>query len=250
MDTNNQEYRISFFKPSNPQTTANRNMVLWLLLIWTLAVFGFQVVLKLIEKPTPEPVLISYQEVSSNVYQGSASLNEMQTFAKVPLQVLSKVFIAPEERVELQKALNWALFQIADEEQTAALKAEIAEFKAVEEKTTDILANDYQAAKLELMAMAAPVLGLSNQDVRTKILPLELNTEYPQKMSEQNIDQLETVLNKYLIHNESVLTNTKVLGFPFHYFYTAVFLLILFVFLCWIYCVRTDALNKKYGIED
>jgi len=250
METNNQEYRISFFKPSNPQTTANRNMVLWLLLIWALAVFGFHVVLKLIEEPTPEPALISYQDVSSNVYQGSASLNEMQTFASVPLQVLSKVFIAPDERKELQDALNWAMFQIANEKQTEDLKAEIAEFKAVEEKTTDILANDYQTAKLELMAVAAPVLGLSDRDVRTKILPLELNTEYPQKMTVEKITQLESVLNKYLIHNESVLTNIKVLGFPFHYFYSAVFLLIFFVFLCWIYCVRTDALNKKYGIDD
>ncbi|MDA3910992.1 MAG: DUF4212 domain-containing protein [Bacteroidales bacterium] len=250
METNNQEYRISFFKPSNPQTTANRNMVLWLLLIWTVAIFGFHVVLKLIEEPTPEPILLSYQEVSQNVYQGNASLNEMQTFAKVPLQVLSKVFIVPEERIELQNALNWAIFQIADDEEKDALKAEIANFKAIEEKTTDILAQDYQQAKIELMAVAAPMLGLSDRDVRTKILPLELNTEYPQNMSEENIAQLETVLNKYLIHNESVLTNMTVLGFPFHYFYTAVFLLILFVVLCWIYCVRTDVLNKKYGIDD
>jgi putative solute:sodium symporter small subunit len=250
METNNQEYRISFFKPSNPQTTANRNMVLWLLLIWTLAVFGFHVVLKLIEEPTPEPVLITYQELSQTVYEGNASEAEMQAFASVPLQVLSKVFIAPEERIELQNALNWALFQIADDEEKDALNAEIENFMSIEEKTTDILAQDYQQAKIELMAVAAPVLGLSDRDVRTKILPLELNTEYPETMSEQNIAQLETVLNKYLIHNESVLTNIKVLGFPFHYFYSAVFLLILFVVLCWIYCVKTDALNKKYGIDD
>ena len=54
----------------------------------------------------------------------------------------------------------------------------------------------------------------------------------------------------YLIHNRSVLTDTKFLGFPFHYFYTAVFLLILFVGLCWLYCIRTDMFHKKYGIED
>jgi len=26
--------------------------------------------------------------------------------------------------------------------------------------------------------------------------------------------------------------------------------LILFVGICWLYCVRTDLFNKKYGIED
>lgn len=54
----------------------------------------------------------------------------------------------------------------------------------------------------------------------------------------------------YMTHNQSVLTNAKFLGFPFHYFYTAVFLLILFVFLCWLYCVITDRVNIKLGLEE
>jgi putative solute:sodium symporter small subunit len=62
--------------------------------------------------------------------------------------------------------------------------------------------------------------------------------------------QLTGIMGLYLIHNRSALTDAKFLGFPFHYFYTAVFLLILFVGLCWLYCVRTDMYNKKYGIED
>jgi putative solute:sodium symporter small subunit len=250
METNNQEYRISFFKPTNPSTTANRNMVLWLLLIWTIAVFGFQVVLKLIEEPTPEPAFLSYLKVKDNVFAGSASVEELQTFAKVPLQVLCKVSVGKEERIELQKSLNQTLFTIADDEEAAILKEKIHAFKTVEEKTDDILALDYQQSKLDLMAFSAPILGLADNDVRTKILPLELSTDYPESMSKADILMLESILEKYLIHNESVLTNTTVLGFPFHYFYTAVFLLILFIFLCWIYCVRTDKLNKKYGIDD
>ena len=63
-------------------------------------------------------------------------------------------------------------------------------------------------------------------------------------------DVVAEAMGLYLIHNRSVLTDLKFLGFPFHYFYTAVFLLILFVGLCWLYCVRTDLFNKKYGIED
>ena len=69
--------------------------------------------------------------------------------------------------------------------------------------------------------------------------------------SEQKLRKIfEEAMGLYLIHNRSVLTDTRFLGFPFHYFYTAVFLLILFVGLTWLYCVRTDMFNKKYGIED
>ncbi|RKX20065.1 MAG: hypothetical protein DRP35_06675 [Candidatus Zixiibacteriota bacterium] len=42
----------------------------------------------------------------------------------------------------------------------------------------------------------------------------------------------------------------RFLGFPFHYFYTAVFLLVLFVGLCWIFCFQTDRIYKKLGIEE
>jgi putative solute:sodium symporter small subunit len=146
--------------------------------------------------------------------------------------------------------LNWAIFSIANEEETMLLKEKIHSFKSIEEKTTDILNPDYQQSKIELMAFSASVLGLVDKDVRTKILPLELTNDFPKSMSNADILMLESILEKYLIHNESVLTNTKVLGFPFHYFYTAVFLLVLFIFLCWIYCVRTDNLNKKFGIDD
>jgi putative solute:sodium symporter small subunit len=57
-------------------------------------------------------------------------------------------------------------------------------------------------------------------------------------------------MEKHLTHNRSVLTDTKFLGFPFHYFYTAVFLLVLFVGLCLVYCRLMDDLSAKYGMEE
>ncbi len=62
----------------------------------------------------------------------------------------------------------------------------------------------------------------------------------------QNIKEL---MNKYLIHNRSVLTDTNFLGFPFHYWYTAEFLLIMFVLLCWTYCFVIDRVYKKHPLE-
>jgi putative solute:sodium symporter small subunit len=249
MEQKKEDYRISFFKPTNAQTRANRNMVLWLLLVWVLAVFGFHVVLKIIEKPTPEPALLTYDLIKEDVYQGSADLDTYQKYAAVQLQVLSKVFISPEDHDVLQNAFNWAVFKNLDDEQAHVLKSEIEIFETIESETTDIEDPDYISAKVHLRKVAAPVLGLEMNDILARTLPFELSSDYSQNLTEDDINALEGVLDKYLIHNESVLTNITVLGFPFHYFYTAVFLLILFVALCLIYCVRTDRLNKKYGIE-
>ncbi len=249
MEQKKEDYRISFFKPTNAQTRANRNMVLWLLLVWVLAVFGFHIVLKIIEKPTPEPALLTYDMIKDDVYQGSADLETYEKYAAVQLQVLSKVFISPDDHDVLQKAFNWAVFKKLDKDEAYSLKSEIGIFESIESETTDITDPDYQEAKAHLREVAAPVLGLEINDILTRTLPFELSSDYSQNLTEDDINALEGVLDKYLIHNESVLTNMTVLGFPFHYFYTAVFLLVLFVFLCLVYCVRTDRLNKKYGIE-
>jgi putative solute:sodium symporter small subunit len=250
MEPNTQDYRMSFFKPTNKRTKANRNMVLWLVLIWAIAIFGFQIALRVLEKPTPEPILNSYNSLKENVYQGTATTEQYQEFTLVPLQVLCKVFISPDERAQLQTLLNWSFFKTLDTEQSLELEKEIKSFEKTEEVTTDILDADYQKAKANLITLAAPILGLSETDIRAKILPLELSSEYQKNISQEQTAQIETILNKYLIHNESVLTRTKILGFPFHYFYTAVFLLILFVLLCLLYCISADRLNKKYQIED
>jgi putative solute:sodium symporter small subunit len=79
---------------------------------------------------------------------------------------------------------------------------------------------------------------------------LELSAENTGKLTSETINSLPGIMKKYLIHNQSFLTDFKFLGFPFHYFYTAIFLLILFVGLCWLYCVKADSLNAKLGIVD
>ena len=58
MDHSSKNYHISFFKPTTPQAIANRNMVIWLVLIWFIAIFGFQILLRVLERPTPEPSYI------------------------------------------------------------------------------------------------------------------------------------------------------------------------------------------------
>jgi len=94
------------------------------------------------------------------------------------------------------------------------------------------------------------LFDLEPHDVRVKIAPLEVKSSLLETFDAGNRDVFVEAMGLYLFHNRSVLTDSKFLGFPFHYFYTAVFLLMLFVGLCLLYCLRTDLFNKKYGIED
>lgn len=250
MDNSNDEYHISFFKPTTPQAVANRNMVIWFVLIWFTAIFGFQILLKILEKPTPEPSFISFEKVWEGVKSGNAGESELQEFGQATLSVLGKVMIDPSERATLDNALSWTISQLTADSQHKEVARKIREFETIKASISDISDPDYIAAKVNLSSELGPKLGLSQNDVRTKILPLELSADLGKNLTEETKNTLPGIMKKYLVHNQSILTDFKFLGFPFHYFYTAIFLLILFVGLCWLYCVRIDSLNKRLNIVD
>ena len=250
MDESNNDYHISFFKPTTPQAVANRNMVVWFVLIWFFAIFGFQILLKILEKPTPEASYVTFEKVWININSGITAEEDLQGLAQTTLSVLGKVMIAPTEREALDNALTWALFQLTDEALRTKQATKIRAFEEQKASIEDISDPDYIASKVELSSELSPILGISQLDVRSKILPLELSVKLGESLSDKTKSSLPGIMKKYLVHNQSVLTDFRFLGFPFHYFYTAIFLLILFVGLCWLYCVRIDSLNKRLNIVD
>lgn len=250
MDESPNGYHISFFKPTTPQALANRNMVLWLISIWVIAIFGFQILLRILEKPTPEPAFVSFQKVWANVENGSFTQDEVSQFGQASLSVLSKISILPDDAGALENALSWSLYQLSDVSLRADFVSEVKDFEKIKSRIDNISDPAYLEKKIALSNKLGPMLKLSPLDVRSKILPLELSSGQMDKLSDATIKSLPGIMEKYLVHNQSVLTDTKFLGFPFHYFYTAVFLLILFVGLCWLYCVRTDNMNGKMNIAD
>lgn len=250
MNPQDNDYHISFFKPTTNSARRNRNMVVQLVLIWAVAIFGFQITLKIIEKPVPEPAYDQYKSGWTRIESGSADLADYQATGQAALSVLGKVAIDPGHRLALDNAVSWLAYQIADDGQKLALKQTVAEFEELADNITDIGDDAYVAKKNELIPLMASIFNLDKLDVRSKIAPLELKTSLMESFPDEQRNIFSESMNLYLIHNRSVLTDTRFLGFPFHYFYTAIFLLILFVGLCWLYCVRTDLFNKKYGIED
>jgi len=250
MDNSSDEYHISFFKPTTDQAKANRNMVVWLVLIWFITIFGFQFMLWVIEKPTPEPAYLTYKNVWEKVENGSPDTKDLQELGQVTLSVLGKVAISPDERAALDNCLSWTLYELMDESSKAGFVSNVQKLEKIKEGLTDISDNEYIDAKSKLSADLGPKLALSPRDVRVKILPIELVSASASGRTVETKSYLPGIMEKYLIHNQSFLTDFKFLGFPFHYFYTAIFLLILFVGLCWLYCVKTDSLNAKLNIVD
>jgi putative solute:sodium symporter small subunit len=223
-------------------------MVVQLVLIWAVAIFGFQILLKILEKPVPEPAFTLFESSWQAIDAGTPAVSDYQGVSQSILSVLGKVAIHEDDKLILEDALSTMAFQISGQKQS--MKSAVAEFEALAAEITDISDEAYVAKKNELIPQLAELFALSEQDVRSKIAPLGLKSELMESFDDPGRAQLTGIMELYLIHNRSVLTDAKFLGFPFHYFYTAVFLLILFVGLCWLYCVRTDMYNKKYGIED
>lgn len=250
MESIKDEYHISFFKPTTEHARANRNMVVWLVIIWVIAIFGFHILLRVIEEPRPEPVYNEYVKVWDAVQQGDASTAELQVFAKSMVSVLGKLFIQPDEKAALNNALSWSVYQLADSTQKTSLKQAVASFQDAGAQATSVDDELYTVKKMELENMLRPVVGFDESDIRASLIVFELRAGQMNDFSKTSMDVIPGIMSKYLIHNQSVLTDIVFLGFPFHYFYTAVFLLILFIVLCIIYCKRTEKINLQYNMEN
>lgn len=250
MEPNPNAYRISFFNPTTQIARHNRNIVIWLVCIWTVAIFGFQIMLRVIQKPTPEPAYLSYERVWDRIFAGSAGSVELKEFASASVSVLAKNFISPAERAALSNGLSHSVFKLIPDDQKQDFKFRVDRFEELKTTAGSITDPVYVGEKNKLGAEVSEIIDLSARDVRSRVLAIELSSGGMEVFTGENKEMIPGIMSKYLIHNQSFLTDFKFLGFPFHYFYTAIFLLVLFVGLCWLYCVRIDRRNKILGIQD
>ena len=250
MESEKNDYHFSFFKPTTDSSRRNRNMVVQFVLIWAIAIFGFQILLKILEKPTPEPAYIVYETHWGDIQEGNLELTNLQNVGRSALSVLGKVAIDQEYRQALDNAVSWMAWNIADSIQKQKLFVAVKEFEDIALVTENLTDDVYLDIKNQLIPILQETFNLHPNDVRGKIAALEIKSSLMGAFDTESRKIFEEAMELYLIHNRSILTDIRFLGFPFHYFYTAVFLLILFVGITWLYCVRTDMFNKKYGIED
>lgn len=229
-----QNYDVNFFFPKTEHSRANMRMVFTMVLIWAVAVFGFQILLAVTNQPTPEADYQAFQSVWPKAQNASASNSERQELAQTLLSVLGKnIALKPEHKAVLQDALNHCALQLIQPDQIEEFKTNLASAET----------------KPQAVAAAAQAIGLQNSGF-DQLKRDFLNASLQPSQSSALSNEVPQIMELYLVHNQSALTDFRWLGFPFHYWYTAQFLLVLFVLLCLVYAVATDRLNKQYNFED
>ena len=228
--TKTDQYEVNFFKPLSDHAKANKKLILILATIWAVSVFGFQFLMMILNTPTPEASYNAFQSVWPQVVENdAATMEQKEVFSRSLLSVLGKNIALKEGDKELiTKVLSHTLYTMQPDSGKVVFQAEPGK---------------------ETVALAIHSLNLEPtgfDKILSDLLPMSLVQVEPDMLDAQYKSALPGIMEKYLVHNQNVFTNFKFIGFPFHYWYTAQFLLILFVILCLIYAIVVDKMNTKH----
>ena len=208
------------------------------------------------QKPTPEKSLTKFEAVWDNVKNGKANETEKQDFVKSLISVEGKSTLKKEKKAVLDSAVTWTVHSMVGDSEGVLLSSYINTLKDTREKLVKADNEEYTKLQSELVLTKASInsmldkkIGIEATSVEAALLPYCLTAQC-KELSDECKASLPEIMKLYLTHNQSFLTDSKFLGFPFHYFYTAEFLLILFVCLCLIYSMRITQLQKKFSIKE
>jgi len=220
------------------------------------AIFGFQLLLLLFEEPTPEKTLITFESVWENVKTGKATEQEKKDFVNALVDVAGKSSVKPVNKTVLDNVLTWYVYGMVSDREKVILSEQIKELVSIREKLVKASDAEYSRLQSDLITIKTTINSITNEKTgidptnnKEAILPYNLNAENKEP-SAADLEALPKIMKLYLTHNQSFLTDTNILDFPFHYFYTAEFLLILFVGICLFYSVRITQLQKKFSITE
>jgi len=250
-------YNFSLFLPRNLHGRKNRNVILTMLVIWTVAVFGFQFLLRAIEKPTPEKSLTVYETIWPLTATTSIGEIDYKSLLNSLVLVKGKNTVKPEDQKILAAAISTITFSVIPDDIRSAVLSEVKEINTLKSQLPGAKDQQFLNIKSSILEkgnriaeITSAYSGFKSGSLEQKIFINSLSDTYPALLSDMSLSALQQIMKLYLTHNQSVLTDTKFLGFPFHYFYTAVFLLILFICLCIIYNILVERRLEKEGIVE
>lgn len=232
--TEDKRYEVNFFKPLSGHAKANRKLILILATIWAVAVFGFQITLMILNEPTPEKSYTVFESVYPEVIDDAdARLDQKQKFARSLISVLGKnIAVSDQHKEVLKNVLSWTVFSMQNDSMKYLFQKELDK---------------------ETYEMAAQSIGLESEGfdkIMIDLLPYSLLKIEGEELKEEYKSELPGIMKLYLVHNQNALTDFKFLGFPFHYWYTAQFLLIMFVILCLVYALVIEKTNLKHDFVE
>ena len=225
-------YNVNFFKPSTPFLKENIRAIVIGLVVWGVVTYGFQILLKIMETPTPEASYVEFQQIAPKLADGSASAEEMVQGANFYLTMLGKS-AALLKNEQLKTAFTSTAYNVlagADQQMLIDTAAKAGSGEAMD------------------VGFINTALGITDNKAMMAVVPFALTAVTPDKMVMFD-PATKPLMDKFFIHNQSVLTDTIVFGFPFHYFFTALVTLVTFVLICLVYCQVIDKLMKKHGME-
>jgi putative solute:sodium symporter small subunit len=256
LEASSKNYDFSLFKPVSLYGRKNRNLILILGTIWFVAIFGFQLLLLIFQKPTPEKTLITFESVWDNVKSEKATEREKNDFLNSLIAVAGKSSVKPDDKKVIMNSISWSVYNSVSDSEKVILSEQVRELGNVREKLLILPDEEYITLKSNLQSIKATINAIANEKTgvdptnnKAAILPYSLNLDY-KELTASDKEALPKIMKLYLTHNQSFLTDIKILGFPFHYFYTAEFLLILFVGLSLFYSIRITHLQKEFSIKE
>lgn len=232
--TDHEKYYVNFFKPLSNHAKANTKLIKILAVIWAVSVFGFQFLMMYLNQPTPEA---SYNQFKSTwpvvVENTDVDIQLKKDFSRSLLSVLGKnIVISDAHKGVLKTTLSWTLYSMVP----------------------DSMQNLFTSLPTEeTFQFAKTTIGLEDSgfdQIMVDLLPTSLVAVEADELDAQYKAALPGIMELYLVHNQNFFTDFKFLGFPFHYWYTAQFLLIMFVVLCLIYAVVIDRMNTKHDFVE
>jgi putative solute:sodium symporter small subunit len=255
--TPDEQYDFSLFKPRNYHGKKNRNVILTLLVIWATAVFGFQILLRIIEKPVPEKALITFESAWPVPPGLSPGNDKYQALLRSFVMVRGKNTVKAEHQKILSTAISTVFFNLLPENTRSEALAGITRMEEIKSKLPLSKGQEYLDLKASLdnekqsiLSITGEHTGFEEGSLESSILVTSLITDFPESPGDASLSSIPGIMDLYLTHNQSVLTDTTFLGFPFHYFYTAVFLLVLFIALCILYNILVERRLRKEGIVE
>lgn len=203
MEANKNDYRISFFNPTTTHARITRNLAILLMSIWAVAVFGFQIALRVMEKPTPEKTLVVFESVWDDVRDGNAGLEQNQQFINSCLLVIGKQSVKADHLQILKNAYGATVFNLIPEEQKADFIQEVKELKQFVASEVSIIDPAYVKLKASIAAKVAPVAGIDSNSLLYELIPIGLTGDI-ETFAAGTKSGLHQIMQLYLTHNQSV----------------------------------------------
>ncbi|MDZ7633355.1 MAG: hypothetical protein U5L72_02500 [Bacteroidales bacterium] len=107
------QYNFSLFTPRNRHGRKNRNVIFTMLLIWAVSVFGFQILLRIIEKPVPEKALTLFEAEWSHATGENGDQADYQTLLHSLLMARGKITVSASDQQLLSSGNKQRNFQFS-----------------------------------------------------------------------------------------------------------------------------------------